>query len=168
MCSPNEVTTIQVAPTPPTDVAVRFGSDGTNVLMWALSEDDGYNDRDVTNYYIWRAILPGGSYTNVGQVAAGVGVYIEANPALSSTQSVSYAVLRLLIRFDFNAIVATVIAPSSVVSTNVVIGLPHIFTQWQLSIYCARFNGTDEYHSNIDEPHKLGVNLHQYPSVCVQ
>src|SRR5208283_667204 len=70
-----QVTTTQVPPTPPTDVSVRFSSDGTNVLMWALSEDDGYNDRDVTGYYIWRAILPGGSYTNIGEVAPGIGVY---------------------------------------------------------------------------------------------
>src|SRR5208282_3774778 len=32
------VTTSQAVPTAPTSVAARFGSDGTNILMWALSE----------------------------------------------------------------------------------------------------------------------------------
>ena len=34
------VTTSQAVPTAPAGVAARFGSDGTNMLMWALSEDD--------------------------------------------------------------------------------------------------------------------------------
>jgi hypothetical protein len=55
-----EVTTVPTAPDPPTDVTVQFGSSGNNVLEWALSDDDGYNDRDVAQYYIWRAIFPGG------------------------------------------------------------------------------------------------------------
>jgi hypothetical protein len=60
--------------------------------MWALSEDDGYNDRDVTQYYIWRAILPGGSYVKIGQVAAGIGLYSTTNIPLPSTQFLSYEV----------------------------------------------------------------------------
>jgi hypothetical protein len=120
-----EVTTVPALPMPPTGVAARFDGDGTNVLVWALSEDDGYNDRDVAQYYIWRAILPGGSYTNVGQVSAGVGIYIEPNPTVASTQSVSYAVSAVTGSGSTSTqIVATVIAPSSVVSTNVVIGFP--------------------------------------------
>jgi hypothetical protein len=133
-----QVTTTQVPPSPPTGVAVQFGSDGTNVLMWALSEDDGYNDRDVTNYYIWRAILPGGSYVKVGQVAAGIGVYTEINPVVSSTQSVSYAVSAVTASGSTSTqVVATVIAPSSVVvNTNVVIGPSKLLSngQFQLTV----------------------------------
>ncbi|HEV2329860.1 MAG TPA: hypothetical protein VGY56_13840 [Verrucomicrobiae bacterium] len=43
-----EVTTVPTAPMPPTGVTARFYGDGTNILVWALSEDDGYDDRDVT------------------------------------------------------------------------------------------------------------------------
>jgi hypothetical protein len=87
------VTTTQSPPAQPAAVAARFGSDGTNLLMWALSEDDGYNDRDVIRYDILRAVLPGGTYTNVGSVAAGIGIYSETNPVVAPPQYVSYAVV---------------------------------------------------------------------------
>ena len=89
---PQEVTTSQAAPAPPTSVAVRFGQDGTNILMWALSEDDGYNDRDVAYYEVWRAVLPGGSYVEAGEVPAGVGVFCDSNVAVAPGQYVSYGV----------------------------------------------------------------------------
>ena len=87
-----QVATTPGAPLPPTSVTVRFGADGTNILMWALSEDDGYNDRDVARYEVWRAVLPGGSYAKVGEVAAGIGLFSEPDVALSPGQYVSYAV----------------------------------------------------------------------------
>ena len=87
------VTTTPSPPTPPTDVAARFGSDGTNLLMWALSEDDGYNDRDVIRYDILRAVLPGGSYEVVGSVAAGIGIYSGTNTPVSPPQYIGYAVV---------------------------------------------------------------------------
>jgi hypothetical protein len=87
------VTTTQSPPAQPTAVAARFGSDGTNLLMWALSEDDGYNDRDVIRYDILRAVLPGGSYAKVGEVAAGIGIYSETNPVVAPPQYDSYAVV---------------------------------------------------------------------------
>jgi len=122
---PIEVTTVPIPPMPPTGVTARFDGDGTNVIVWALSEDDGYNDRDVTQYYIWRAILPGGSYTNVGQVAAGVGIYTETNPVVASTQSVSYAVSVIASSgLSSTQVVAVVVSPSSLVSNNIVIGTP--------------------------------------------
>jgi hypothetical protein len=132
-----EVTTMPVPPMPPTGVAVSFGSDGTNVLMWALSEDDGYNDRDVTQYYIWRAILPGGSYTNIGQVAAGISVFTDPNPTVASGQTVSYAVSAVTaFGSSSTQVVATVVAPASVASTNVVIGPSQLLAngQFQLTV----------------------------------
>ena len=87
-----EVTTSPAAPAPPTSVALRFGQDGTNILMWALSEDDGYNDRDVVYYEVWRAVLPGGSYVKAGEVAAGIGVFSDTNVVVAPGQYVSYAV----------------------------------------------------------------------------
>lgn len=86
------VTTSQAVPTAPTGVAVRFGSGGTNILMWALSEDDGYNDRDVDHYDIFLAVLPGGSYVKVGEVRAGIGLYSGTNLSVAATQYVGYAV----------------------------------------------------------------------------
>jgi hypothetical protein len=92
LSSPEEVTTSQAAPAPPASVAVRFGQDGTNILMWALSEDDGYNDRDVAGYEVWRAVLPGGSYVKAGEVAPGVGAFCDTNVVVAPGQYVSYAV----------------------------------------------------------------------------
>jgi hypothetical protein len=88
-----QVTTTQGLPAPPTAVSARFGLDGTNVLMWGLSEDDGYNDRDVVRYDVLRAILPGGSYAKVGEADAGVGLYSETNLTVGATQFVSYVVV---------------------------------------------------------------------------
>ncbi len=87
-----QVTTTAGAPMPPTSVTVRFGVDGTNILMWALSEDDGYNDRDVVHYEIWRAVLPGGSYVKAGEVAAGGGVFSDTKVVIQAGQYVSYAI----------------------------------------------------------------------------
>lgn len=132
-----QLTTTESPPTPPTDVAVRFGSDRTNVLMWALSEDDGYNDRDVAQYYIWRAVLPGGSYIQVAQVPAGVGVYTETNPVLAPTQSLSYAVSVVdSSNMSSAQVVATTILPPSVVSSNLVIGSCQMLpgSKFQLSV----------------------------------
>ncbi len=87
------VTTTPSAPAPPTSVAVSFGTGGTNILMWALSEDDGYNDRDVAAYEVWRAVLPGGDYVQAGEAAAGVGLFSETNSVtLSPGQYLAYAV----------------------------------------------------------------------------
>jgi len=86
------VTPSQAVPTAPTGVAARFGSDGTNILMWALSEDDGYNDRDVSRYDVFQAVLPGGSYVKVGEVPAGIGLYSGTNLSVPATQYVGYAV----------------------------------------------------------------------------
>jgi hypothetical protein len=87
------VTATTGAPAGPTSVAAGFGSDGTNILMWALSEDDGYNDRDVVRYDVFRSVLPGGLYVKVGEVPAGVGLYCGTNLAVSPTQYVGYAVV---------------------------------------------------------------------------
>ena len=92
LSTPLQVTTTQAPPAPPTAVAARFGLDGTNILMWALSEDDGYNDRDVVRYDVFRAVLPGGSYVKVGEASAGVGFYTGTNMTVGSTQYVRYAV----------------------------------------------------------------------------
>ena len=87
-----QVTTTTAAPAPPSSVAVRFGQDGTNILMWALSEDDGYNDRDVVRYDVFRAVLPGGMYVKVGEVTAGIGLFSETNTLVGSTQYIRYLV----------------------------------------------------------------------------
>jgi hypothetical protein len=112
---------------PPTGATARFDGDDTNVLVWALSEDDGYNDRDVTQYYIWRATLPGGSYTNIAQVPAGVGIYTEPNPTIALTQTVSYAVSAVTgAGSNSTQVVASIVPPSNVVSSNAMIVTPHV------------------------------------------
>ena len=86
------VTTSEQPPSPPTGIAARFGADGTNVLMWALSDDDGYNDRDVIRYEVWRVVMPGTNWVKVGEVAAGIGLFSETNLMVGATQYVRYAV----------------------------------------------------------------------------
>lgn len=86
-----QATTTQGPPAPPMSVAARF-KEGTNVIMWALSEDDGYNDRDVMRYDVWRAVLPGGSFVKIGEAPGGVGLYSEALAGVSANQYVRYAV----------------------------------------------------------------------------
>ena len=86
------VTTSQQPPNPPTGVAARFGEDGTNVLMWTLSEDDGYNDRDVIRYDVWRVVMPGTNWLKVGEVEAGIGLFSGTNLTVGATQYVRYAV----------------------------------------------------------------------------
>ena len=127
LSAPIEVTTVPTPPMPPTGVTARFDGDGTNVLVWALSEDDGYNDRDVIQYYIWRAILPGGSYTNIAQVPAGVGIYTEPNPTIALTQSVGYAVSAITgSGSNSTQVVASIVPPSNVVSSNAMIVTPNV------------------------------------------
>lgn len=87
-----QVTTTQKQPSTPTAIMTSFGVDGTNIIMWALSEDDGYNDRDVVRYEVWRAVMPGGSYIKVGEVEAGIGLFSETNTVVGATQYVAYAV----------------------------------------------------------------------------
>ena len=86
------VTTSQQPPNPPTSVAARFGEDGRNVLMWTISEDDGYNDRDVVRYDVWRVVMPGTNWLKVGETAAGIGLFSETNLTVRATQYVRYAV----------------------------------------------------------------------------
>ncbi len=87
------VTTSEQPPNPPTGVAARFGEDGTNVLMWTLSEDDGYNDRDVVRYDVWRLVMPGTNWLKAGEVGAGIGLYSGTNLAVGPTQFIRYAVV---------------------------------------------------------------------------
>jgi hypothetical protein len=89
---PIPVATTLATPMAPTEVTVRFSGGGTNILMWALSEDDGYNDRSVVGYDVWRAVLPGGNYVNIGKVPAGTGLFIDQNVTLIQSQYVSYVV----------------------------------------------------------------------------
>jgi hypothetical protein len=86
------VTTAEGTPSAPTAVAARFSADGTNVLMWALSEDDGYNDRDVVRYEVWQVAFPGGDYVKVGEAPAGVGLFCGTDLSAGATQFVGYAV----------------------------------------------------------------------------
>jgi len=92
LTSPVQITTTPGSPSEPTAVTAQFGADGTNTLMWTLSEDDGYNDRDVIRYDIFRAVLPVGSLLKIGAAEAGNGVYADTNPVLGTGQFVQYAV----------------------------------------------------------------------------
>jgi hypothetical protein len=92
LSTPMQVTATPGAPLAPTGLAVRFGSDGTSILMWALSEDDGYNDRDVIRYDVFRVVLPEGNCLTIGEVPAGVGVFSDTDAVGGVGQTIGYAV----------------------------------------------------------------------------
>lgn len=86
------VQTDERPPADPLGVSMRCNRNGSNVVMWTLSEDDGFNDRDVAKYVVSRAILPGGAYQEIAEISAGFSLFIEDSPALAPTQFVRYAV----------------------------------------------------------------------------
>jgi hypothetical protein len=88
-----QVTTAEGPPRRPSGVAVRFGEDGDNVVTWALSEDDGYNDRDVVRYDVLRTLLPDGSFMKVGEAPSGIGIYSKPATSIAATQFIRYAVV---------------------------------------------------------------------------
>ena len=85
--------TIANPPDAPTSATVSFGADATNFLLWALSEDDGYNDRDVVRYDVFRAVFPGGAFVKVGEAPAGVGLFSETNTPTAVGNYLRYAVI---------------------------------------------------------------------------
>jgi len=87
------VTTVEGPPQPAAAVAVRFGTNGAAQLMWTLSEDDGYNDRDVVRYDVLRAIRPGGEWSKAAEVSAGSEMFIESAPAIEAGQFIRYALV---------------------------------------------------------------------------
>ncbi len=87
------LTLTNTPPQPPTSVAVSFGADGINFLSWALSEDDGYNDRDVAHYDIYHAVFPGGAFVKIGEAPAGVGLFSETNALVGASNYLRYAVI---------------------------------------------------------------------------
>lgn len=86
------VSTTQGPPLPPSNVMLRIESDGTAHVAWTVSEDDGFNDRDVVRYEIWRAVLPGGEYAKTGELPAGSEVYLEPAPAVDAAHFVRYGI----------------------------------------------------------------------------
>lgn len=93
LATPIPVTMTEGPPAPPVAAAWRTEEDGTNVLMWALSEDDGYNDRDVIRYDVYRVVLPGGSSNKVGEVSAGLSMFSETNTLVGGTQYIRYVLV---------------------------------------------------------------------------
>ncbi len=86
------VRTHEGPPLPPSNVLLRFESDGMAHVAWTASEDDGFNDRDVVRYEVWRAVLPGGEYVKAEELPAGSEAYFGAVPALDAGRFVRYAV----------------------------------------------------------------------------
>jgi len=95
LSSPVQVTTRPGPPQPPTGVVFRFLQDGTAQLMWSLSEDDGFNDRDVVRYEVWRAILPGGTWEKARELPMGSEVFLEPAPAVGAGQFLRYFVIAM-------------------------------------------------------------------------
>lgn len=86
------VRTTEGPPLPPSNVLLRMEADGTAYVAWTASEDDGFNDRDVVRYEIWRAVLPGGQFAKAGELPPGSEAYLEPAPAVDSTHFLRYGV----------------------------------------------------------------------------
>jgi hypothetical protein len=114
------VTTAAAAPSSPKAVASRFYDAGTNVLMWSLSEDDGYNDRDVIRYDIYRVVKPGGNYVKCGEVESGIETYTESAFSVSPTEYIRYAVSAVDVQGRTSSMIRAnhVLVPSGVVDND--------------------------------------------------
>ncbi|MBE7502019.1 MAG: fibronectin type III domain-containing protein [Verrucomicrobiales bacterium] len=86
------ITTTEEAPAAPTQVVLRFESDGVATLAWTASEDDGFNDRDVAGYEVWRAVLPGGTYQRIAGLPARADTYLETPLETGGGQFLRYGV----------------------------------------------------------------------------
>ena len=78
-------------PLPPAVVTLRFDA-GLAELTWNRSEDDGFNDRDLAHYEVWRAALPGGQWIKVKELAPGSEAYLETAPVTTLGAFLRYGV----------------------------------------------------------------------------
>jgi len=86
------VTTAEAAPSPPVSVFTTAGEGGVYEVSWSLSDDDGFNDRDVDHYEVFRWMIPGKKGVKVADVAARVSAYIDDVSALGPYALVMYEV----------------------------------------------------------------------------
>jgi len=84
--------TAEAPPTPPVGVSFAAGEADHYEVSWALSEDDGFNDRDVDHYEVFRWVVPGAIGVHVADVPAGVAVYMDDVSGLPPQAFVMYEV----------------------------------------------------------------------------
>ena len=87
-----QATTIQSRPSPPFHVMSEKDSDGQFVISWTLSEDDGFNDRDVDHYDVYRSV-DGAAFQRIATVPAGQSVFVDTAPPTGS--AVTYNVVAI-------------------------------------------------------------------------
>jgi len=75
-------------------------SNGVVRLSWTLSEDDGYNDRDVVGYEVYRTIQPQGTTELAVTLSPGTTLFEEPAPETEAGQFVSYS----LVAIDTNSV----------------------------------------------------------------
>ncbi|MFH1107756.1 MAG: carboxypeptidase regulatory-like domain-containing protein [Planctomycetota bacterium] len=85
-------TTVPSRPAPPTEV--HFQSDGPAqfIVAWILSEDDGFNDRDLDHYEVYRRIFPGDAFAKVATIGAGLSLFTDDDPGLADVPAPAYLV----------------------------------------------------------------------------
>jgi hypothetical protein len=88
-----EAPTIQSPPHAPSNVMSEQDSPGQFLIMWTLSEDDGFNDRDVDRYEVYRKVIPPGSPVKIADVPAGQSAYTDAGLSLTGSTVVRYEVV---------------------------------------------------------------------------
>jgi hypothetical protein len=86
------VTTVESAPAPPTEVQFEREDEERFLISWVISEDDGFNDRDVNHYEIRRRVGIGNAFIKVAEVPAGLSVRTDVDPALADSSDVTYIV----------------------------------------------------------------------------
>jgi len=83
-------TTVESPPAPPLNVHSEPDGTDQHVVSWTLSEDDGFNDRDVDYYEVYRRIVGSGSIVKAAAVPAGRSIYTDVIDALPDGATVLY------------------------------------------------------------------------------
>ena len=87
-----DLTTREEPPAPPTGVLLSLDTNGVATVSWTLSEDDGFNDRDVTGYEIWRSLQAGGNFEKVREVGPRTELFQETPPPAGLNGFLRYGV----------------------------------------------------------------------------
>ncbi|MBN1490715.1 MAG: carboxypeptidase regulatory-like domain-containing protein [Phycisphaerae bacterium] len=85
--------TVESPPAPPSEVRYEDDTAERYVIAWALSEDDGLNDRDVDHYEVYRGIVGSATRAKVADVPAGQALHTDASGALPPGSQVLYRVI---------------------------------------------------------------------------
>ncbi|MBI4581085.1 MAG: hypothetical protein HY718_15380 [Planctomycetes bacterium] len=93
LCAAVGATTVESPPGSPFDVRSGGDAAGEYDVSWGLSEDDGFNDRDVDHYEVYRRVEGVGPRTKAADVPSGTSVFTDSVPGLPEGTEVWYDIV---------------------------------------------------------------------------